>query len=58
MLAMLGQLTRAGVDELSDAAGESLGWDGARKQAEVARTLEIMATCHGLVLSEVEGVRR
>jgi glycerol-3-phosphate dehydrogenase len=57
MLAMLGQLTRAGVDELSDAAGESLGWDGARKQAEVARTLEIMATCHGLVLSEVEGVR-
>ena len=52
MLAMLGQLTRAGVGELSDAAGESLGWDGERKQAEAARTLDLMATRHGVRLGD------
>jgi glycerol-3-phosphate dehydrogenase len=50
MLAMLGQLTRAGVVELSDAAGESLGWDGVRKQAEAARMLDLMASRHGVRL--------
>ena len=50
MLAMLGGLTRAGVDELSDAVGESLAWDGARKKAEAARTLDLIATRHGVRL--------
>lgn len=52
LLAMLGQLTRAAVDELSDAAGESLGWDGERKKAEAARTLDLMATRHGVRLGD------
>jgi len=52
MLAMLGGLTRAGVAELSEVIGESLGWDGARKQAEAARTLDLMATRHGVRLGD------
>jgi glycerol-3-phosphate dehydrogenase len=50
LLAMLGQLTRAGVEELSEGAGESLGWDGERIKAEAARTLDLMATRHGIRL--------
>jgi len=52
MLAMLGGLTRAGVAELSEVIGESLGWDGERKQAEAARTLDLMATRHGVRLGD------
>ena len=52
MLAMLGQLTRVRVVELSEAVGESLGWDGERKKAEAARTLDIMATRHGVRLGD------
>jgi glycerol-3-phosphate dehydrogenase len=52
MLAMLGGLTCAGVAELSEAAGESLGWDEERKQAEAARTLDLMATRHGVRLGD------
>jgi hypothetical protein len=47
---MLGQLTRSAVEELSEAAGESLGWDGERIKAEAARTLDLMATRHGVRL--------
>jgi glycerol-3-phosphate dehydrogenase len=50
LLAMLGQLTRSAVEELSEAAGESLGWDGERIKAEAARTLDLMATRHGVRL--------
>jgi glycerol-3-phosphate dehydrogenase len=46
MLAMLGQLTRPVLDELADIVGESLGWEGEQVQAEVARTLDLLATRH------------
>lgn len=46
MLAMLGRLARPAVDELADVAGDALGWDRAQKQAEVMRTLELLATRH------------
>ena len=50
MLAMLGQLTRPAVDELADVAGDALGWNESQKQAEVRRTLELLATRHALRL--------
>jgi glycerol-3-phosphate dehydrogenase len=43
MLAMLGRVTRAMVNELADALGNTLGWDAAQKKAEAARTLAILA---------------
>ncbi len=49
MLAMLGRLTRSALTELADALGESLGWDAQQKKAEVARTLDLLATRHGVV---------
>lgn len=56
MLAMLGLLTRTAVDELAQAAGESLGWTGTQVEAETARVLDLLAARHGLVLRDVEGV--
>ena len=50
LLAYLGQLTRPLLVELSIALGDSLGWDGAQKKAEVMRTLEILADRHGVQL--------
>jgi glycerol-3-phosphate dehydrogenase len=50
MLAMLGQLTRPALDELAEVAGESLGWTGERVKAEAARTLDLLANCHGVRL--------
>lgn len=50
MLAMLGKLTRASVDELADVTGEALGWDESQKQAEAARALSILADHHGVRL--------
>ena len=50
MLAMLGQLTRPVLDELADALGDALGWDESQKQAEVMRTLGLLATRHAVVL--------
>jgi glycerol-3-phosphate dehydrogenase len=50
MLAMLGKLTRASVDELAGVVGETLGWDEAQKQAEVTRALSILADRHGVRL--------
>ena len=50
LLAYLGQLTRPLVEELANALGESLGWDGLRKKTEVARALEILADRHGVKL--------
>jgi glycerol-3-phosphate dehydrogenase len=50
MLAMLGKLTRASVDELANVVGETLGWDEAQKQAEVTRALSILADRHGVRL--------
>jgi glycerol-3-phosphate dehydrogenase len=51
LLAMLGRVTREMVEELADVFGNILGWDAEQKQAEVTRTLSILADRHGLVLS-------
>jgi glycerol-3-phosphate dehydrogenase len=50
LLGYLGQLTRPLLEELADSLGESLGWDGERKNSEVRRTLEILADKHGVRL--------
>jgi glycerol-3-phosphate dehydrogenase len=50
LLAYLGQLTRPLVEELADALGDSLGWDGLQKKAEVMRTLGILADKHQVEL--------
>jgi glycerol-3-phosphate dehydrogenase len=50
MLAMLGKLTKASVEELADVLGDALGWDAAQKQAEAARSLSILADRHGVQL--------
>jgi glycerol-3-phosphate dehydrogenase len=50
MLAMLGRLTKAAVEEIADAMGESLGWSGEQKNAEAARALRILADRHGVRL--------
>ncbi len=57
MLAMLGQLTRDNMKEIAEALGAALGWSVEQKNAEVERTLRLLADRHGLVLSEAEGVR-
>lgn len=46
MLAILGQLTRETVNELSGALGDSLNWDDERKKAEASRALTILADRH------------
>lgn len=55
-LAMLGFLTRKAVEEIAEAMGESLGWNRERIDAEVGRTLRLLADRHGVVLSETEGL--
>ncbi|MEJ5223204.1 MAG: glycerol-3-phosphate dehydrogenase/oxidase [Anaerolineales bacterium] len=50
-LAWLGALTRPALDDFADALGESLGWSAAQKQAEIQRTLHILADRHGVVLT-------
>jgi glycerol-3-phosphate dehydrogenase len=50
LLAMLGRVTRETVEELAGVFSNVLDWDAERKQAEVARTLSILADRHGLEL--------
>ena len=50
LLAYLGQVTRPLLENLADALGESLGWDGLQKKAEVSRTIEILADKHAVRL--------
>jgi glycerol-3-phosphate dehydrogenase len=50
MLAMLGRITRETIDELAAIFSNALGWNGERRQAEVARTLAILADRHGVEL--------
>ena len=52
MLAMLGRLTRPALQELAEAAGDSLGWDDARKKAEAERALDLLADRHGVRLGD------
>jgi glycerol-3-phosphate dehydrogenase len=54
MLAMLGLLTRPALDELAEAAGESLGWTEEQKNTEVARTLDLLAARHGVGVRAAE----
>ncbi|HXF86173.1 MAG TPA: glycerol-3-phosphate dehydrogenase/oxidase [Anaerolineales bacterium] len=51
LLAMLGRLSRAALEEVADVLGEALGWTREQKSAEVARTLSILADRHGVVLN-------
>lgn len=50
MLAMLGGLTLAGIEEIAEALGESLRWSEEQKAAEVKRTLEMLLERHGVRL--------
>ncbi|RJP55752.1 MAG: glycerol-3-phosphate dehydrogenase/oxidase [Anaerolineaceae bacterium] len=50
MLAMLGKLTRDGLVEIADILAETLGWSGGQKNAEVERTLRLLADRHGVGL--------
>jgi len=50
LLAMLGRVTRETVEELVGVFSNVLDWDAERKQAEVARTLSILADRHGVQL--------
>ena len=50
MLAMLGRVTRAMIEELAGVFSNILGWDAGQKKAEVARTLSILADRHGVQL--------
>ncbi|HVN15526.1 MAG TPA: glycerol-3-phosphate dehydrogenase/oxidase [Anaerolineales bacterium] len=49
-LAMLGKLDIDIVEEMAEVLSEALEWDEARRQAEVARTLSILADKHGVRL--------
>jgi glycerol-3-phosphate dehydrogenase len=48
MLAMLGRLTSPAVDEIADALGEALNWEGERRKDEVARSLKLLEEQHGV----------
>ena len=50
LMAYLGQLNRPLVDELAGVVAEVLGWDEQQKQAEIARTLDILRDRHGVSL--------
>ena len=50
MLAMLGRVTPEMVEELAGAFGNILGWTAEQRQAEVSRTLSILADRHGVQL--------
>ena len=52
MLGMLGRITRETVDDLAGIFSNVLGWDAAQREAEVARTLSILADKHGVVLEQ------
>ena len=52
LLGMLGHLNRPLLEELNDIVAESLGWDEARQEAELARTIELLADLHSLDLAE------
>ena len=50
MIAMLGRLTRDALIEINDILGETLGWSMEQKNAEVKRTLRLLADRHGVRL--------
>ena len=50
MLGMLGRVNRAMVEELAGVFANNLGWNKEQKEAEVTRTLSILADRHGVRL--------
>jgi glycerol-3-phosphate dehydrogenase len=44
------RLVREAVDEIADALGESLNWEGKRKKDEAARALNLLEERHGVRL--------
>ena len=50
LIAYLGQLNRPLIDELARIVADVLGWNEEQKQAEVARTLEVLRDKHGVSL--------
>lgn len=52
MLAMLGRVTRPMIDELAGIFANHLGWPPEQRDAEVARTLSILADRHGVILPQ------
>ena len=50
MLAMLGRVTREMIDELAGIFSNHFGWKPEQREAEVARTLSILADRHGVQL--------
>ena len=51
MLGMLGRVTRQMLDELAGVFANTLGWNADTRQAEIARTLVILADRHGVILA-------
>lgn len=50
MLAMLGHLSRQGLDEVASALGEALGWTRQEREAELRRALDVLHDRHGVEL--------
>jgi len=50
MLAMLGRLTRDGIEEIADVMSAVLGWNSDQKNAEAERVLRLLADRHGVRL--------
>ncbi len=51
LLAMLGKMSAASLEELAHALGDALGWDEARRAVEIQRTRTILEQKHGVSLS-------
>lgn len=50
LIAMLGMLSYAGIEELAQVVAEALGWSSKTRSAEIKRTLEILADQNGVKL--------
>ena len=50
MLAMLGRVKREMIEELANLFANFLGWNAEQRNAEVTRTLSILAEKHGVHL--------
>ncbi|MEW6716242.1 MAG: glycerol-3-phosphate dehydrogenase/oxidase [Chloroflexota bacterium] len=51
LIAMLGELTTGLLYELAEVVGKALGWSASMKQAEIERTLHILADRHGVIIA-------
>ena len=54
MLAMLGRLTHEAVDEIAEALGESLDWEGEQRKDEMTRVLNLLEEKHKVRLGSKE----